>query len=71
MAGNNVRLTEEAHAQLAVWIQGTKISMKDAASEAIMLMFKKKQDDRNRSFTTFLLGSIAGGVLMFFIGVMV
>lgn len=69
--GNNVRLTQTAHELLAKRTEGTGISMKDAASEAVLLMFKQKQDKRQASFCAFVLGSIAGGTLMFVIGLVV
>ena len=68
--GNNVRLTEKAHELLAKRTEGTGVSMKDAASEAVRLMFKQKRDNRQAAFAAFFLGSIAGGVLMFFIGLL-
>ena len=65
---HNVRLTEEAHSLLTQRTEGSGVSMKDAASEAVMSMFKQKRDNSRYAFGAFALGSIAGGVLMFFAG---
>lgn len=67
--GNNVRLTEKAHALLAKRTEGSSISMKDAASEAILLMFRQKRDNKRYVFGAFALGAISAGCLMFVIGV--
>ena len=66
-----VRLTEEAHGLCAEMAHDCDVTMKDVASEAIVRMSLRKQDDKRYAFGTFLLGAIAGGVLMFFIGVMI
>ena len=66
--GNNVRLTEEAHGLLAEMAHDYDASMMDVASEAIMRVVQRKQDDRRFTFGAFVLGAIAGGVLMFFVG---
>ena len=66
--GNNVRLTEEAHGLLAEMGHDCDASMKEVASEAIMRMFRRKQDNKRHALGAFALGSIAGGVLMFFVG---
>lgn len=68
--GGNVRLTEKAHELLAKRIEDSGISMKDAASEAVMLMFRQKRDNSRYAFGAFTIGAISGGVLMFFIGVL-
>ena len=66
--GSNVRLTEQAHDLLALHTDGSGISMKDAASDAILLMLKHKRDNVRYRFAAFALGAISGGVLMFFVG---
>jgi len=67
----NVRLTDKAHALLAKRTEGSGISMKDAASEAVLLFLRQKQDNRRYALGAFALGSIVGGCLMFFVGVLV
>jgi len=66
----HVRLTEKAHDLLAKRTKGSGISMKDAASEAIIQAFHKNWDNKLYALGTFALGAIAGGALMFVIGVM-
>ena len=65
--GGNVRLTEKAHELLAKRTEGSGVSMKDAASEAVLLMFQQKRDNSRYAFGAFALGAVAGGCLMFFV----
>ena len=89
-----VRLTTQAHILCSEKAEDYNTSMKAVASEAIFLLvrgedrdkeqqaaieimekrgailLKRIQDNRYAAFGTFVLGAIAGGVLMFFIGVM-
>ena len=68
--GGNVRLTEKAHELLAKRTEGSGVSMKDAASEAVMLMFQQKRDNRRYALGAFALGALASGCVMFLIGVL-
>ena len=65
-----VRLSEEAHGLCAEMAHDCDITMKDVASEAVTRMAMRKQDERRYPFDMFFLGAIAGGVLMFFVGVL-
>ena len=65
-----VRLTGEAHGLCAGMAHDCDITMKDVASEAVTRMAMRKRDERRYAFGTFLLGAIAGGVLMFFVEVL-
>lgn len=69
-SGNNVRLTEQAHALLSEKAEDYNATQKDIASEAIMMMFNlrdnEKQDNRRYAFGTFALGALAGGCVMYF-----
>ena len=66
-----VRLTEEAHGLCAEMAHDCDVTMKDVASEAVLRMSMRKRDEGQYAFGTFALGAIAGGVLMFFIGLVV
>ena len=70
--GGNVRLTQTAHDILAKRTEGTGVSMKEAASEAVLLMFKQKRDNRRYAFGTFALGALTGGCLVcaYFVGML-
>ncbi|MGB7532973.1 MAG: hypothetical protein WA977_08395 [Halobacteriota archaeon] len=68
--GGNVRLTEKAHELLAKRTEGSGVSMKDTASEAVMLMFQQKRDNRRYALGAFALGALASGCVMFLIGVL-
>ena len=61
----HVRLTEKAHNLLAKKAEDSGSSMKEIASAAILLMFKHKRDNRQHELYTFILGLIAGGIIMF------
>ena len=86
-SGNNVRLTEQAHALLAEKAVDYNATQKDIASEAILMLVKregrermllaavsrlekKEQDNKLFAFSTFVLGAIASGCAMFFVGVL-
>ena len=67
-----VRLTEEAHGLCAEMAHDCDSSMKNIASEAIIRMSLRNQNDRRYPFGTFALGLIAGAALsLFFIGLVV
>lgn len=66
-----VRLTGEAHGLCAEMAHDCDITMKDVASEAIIRMALRRRDERRYAFGTFILGAIAGGTLMFFVGLVV
>jgi hypothetical protein len=81
--GNNVRLTPEAHQLLAEKAEDYNVSMKDVASEAIVLLTKreewrahverleqKSKDNKLFALGTFVLGALASGCVMFFVGVL-
>lgn len=92
--GKNVRLTDQAHILCSEKAEDCKTSMKAVASEAIFLLvkgedrdkeqqasieiYKKRvavlskriQDNRYAAFGTFVLGAVASGCAMFFVGVM-
>ena len=63
-----VRLSEEAHGICVEMAHDCDITMKDVASEAVTRMSRRRRDDKRFAFGTFALGSIAGGALMFFVG---
>ena len=65
---SNVRLTDKAHRLLTEKAENSGFSMKEIASEAVMLMFRQKRDNKRYAFGAFALGAIAGGVLMLFVG---
>lgn len=65
---NKVRLTQKAHWLLAEMGHDCDVTMKELASEAITQMAERKRDERQYKFSTFVLGAITGGVLMFFVG---
>ena len=77
--GNNVRLTPEAHQLLAEKAEDYNVSMKDVASEAIVLLTKreewrahverleqKSKDNKLFAFGTFVLGALASGCVVYF-----
>ena len=66
-----VRLTEEAHGLCAEMAHDCDVTMKDVASEAITRMAERKRDEKRYAFGTFALGAITGGVLMFFVGMVI
>ena len=66
-----VRLTGEAHGLCAEMAHDCDITMKDVASEAITRMARRQRNERRNHFDMFFLGVIAGGLLMFFIGLVV
>lgn len=92
--GKNVRLTDQAHILCSEKAEDYKTSMKAVASEAIFLLVrgenrdkeqqesieiyekrvailsKRIQDNRHAAFGTFILGSIIGGYLGYFMGVL-
>ena len=67
---SNVRLTEEAHGLLAEMANDCETTMKEVASEAIMRAVHKNHDDSRFALGAFALGSVVGGVLMFFAGML-
>ena len=66
-----VRLTEEAHGLCAEMAHDCDITMKDVASEAVIRMSLRKRDERQYKFGAFILGAVTGGVLMFFVGLVI
>ena len=67
MGGNTIKLTEEAYGLVAEMAHDCDATMRDVASEAIM-RFRRQRDNRQYAFGAFALGAIAGGALMFFVG---
>lgn len=67
----NVRLTKEAHALLAEMADDCETTMKEIASEAITRAVHKNHDDSRFALGAFVLGAIVGGVLMFFVGLVI
>lgn len=65
-----VRLTEEAHGLCADMACVFDTTMKDVASEAVTRMAERQREERRYAWGTFVLGAIAGGVLMFVVGVL-
>lgn len=68
--GPNVRLTAKAHDVLTKQAKDSGFTMKEVASVAVMSMFSKKREDKLHQFTTFALGAITSGALMFFVGML-
>lgn len=62
---SNIRLTDKAHRLLTEKAENSGFSMKEIASEAVMLMFRQKRDNKRFAFGTFVLGALTGGCLVF------
>ena len=65
---NKVRLTQEAHWLLAEMGHDCDASMKELASEAITRMANRTREKKKFVYTAFFHGTIAGGAVMFFMG---
>lgn len=83
--GKAVRLTDQAHALLAVKSDDYGVTQKEIASEAILMLVKSEGKDKEMqvmrreiirledkirdndffAYGTFILGAVAGGVLVF------
>jgi len=68
--GSHVRLTEEAHGLLAEMAEDCDTTMRELASEAVTRMANRTRDKRRYTIGTFIQGAIVGGVVMFFMGVL-
>ena len=69
--GHHVRVTEEAHRALTKKAEDSGFSMKDFASATIINGVRRGRDNKRYAVGTFIQGAIAGGVLIFFIGMVI
>ena len=67
---SSVRLTKEAHGSLVEMALDCDRSRKDVASEAITRMANRTQEKKKFAFSAFFIGTIAGGAVMFIMGVL-